>query len=125
MNVQIVARHLKVSASLQQSIRQRCTEAFNFMEGLLEIQVVIEDMNGPDKHGIDKRCHVHVRGLHRFRLDVEQVADEISLAIDLTFMQLQARLKRIRDQAKQRMQRRSVELPDCHLGAMPARLLSC
>ena len=61
MNVQISIRHMAMSQGVKQLVRELCDEVQNKYGGIQNTNVKIEDVNGPDKTGIDKRCHRSVR----------------------------------------------------------------
>ena len=94
MNVQISIRHMQASQVSKQSIRKLCGEIINKYEPIKNIDVKIEDINGPHKAGIDKRCHLKVRGNNRLAIDVDDINSDINYAIDNAFRRLKKILKR-------------------------------
>ena len=94
MNVQISIRHMQTSQVSQQTIRKLCSEIINKYEQIKNIDVKIEDINGPYKAGIDKRCHLKVRGTNHFAIDVDDIDVDVDYAIDNAFRRLKKMLKR-------------------------------
>ena len=94
MNVQISIRHMQASDVSKQSIRILCGEIINRHEPINNIDVKIEDINGPHKAGIDKRCHLKVRGKNHLAIDVDDIDSDINHAIDNAFRRLKKILKR-------------------------------
>ena len=94
MNVQISIRHMQASQVSKRSIRMLCGEIINKHEPINNIDVKIEDINGPHKAGIDKRCHLKVRGKNHLAIDVDDIDSDINYAIDNAFQRLKKILKR-------------------------------
>jgi len=94
MNVQISIRHIQATQVSKQSIRKLCGEIINKHEPINNIDVKMEDINGPHKAGIDKRCHLKVRGKNRLAIDIDDVDSDINYAIDNAFRRLKKILKR-------------------------------
>ena len=102
MNVQISIRHMQASQVSKQTIRKLCGEIINKHEPIKNIDVKIEDINGPHKAGIDKRCHLKVRGKNNLAIDVDDINTnintdintDINYAIDNAFRRLNKILKR-------------------------------
>lgn len=94
MNVQISIRHMQASQVSKQTIRKLCGEIINRYESIKNIDVKIEDINGPYKAGIDKRCHLKVRGKNHFAIDVDDIDVDVNYAIDNAFRRLKKMLKR-------------------------------
>ena len=94
MNVQISIRHMVASQVSKQMIRELCGEINNKYESVNNIDVKIEDINGPHKAGIDKRCHLKVRGRSHLSIDIEDIDADINCAIDNAFYRLTQKLER-------------------------------
>ena len=92
MNVQIVTRHLDpgkgAARGLTEHIRQVCLEFGERCADAQDIQVVLEDINGPTKGGVDKHCHIKVRGRERLHLDASATRPELWQAADAAFRRL-------------------------------------
>ena len=88
MNIQISVRRMTVSQVVKQIVRNLCSDVQNKFNGIQNIDVKIEDINGPNKSGIDKRCHLKVRGKERLAIDVEEVDEDLHSAIDNAFRRL-------------------------------------
>lgn len=92
MNIQISVRRMSVSKKLKKLVNEICIELKHKYQGINLIDVKLEDINGPDKAGIDKRCHIRVRGRERLMLDVEATEEDIYSAIDEAFYRLKSLL---------------------------------
>lgn len=93
MNVQISIRHMVASKLIKQMVKDLCREVKNKYENIQNIDVKIEDINGPYKAGIDKRCHLKVRGINHMAIDIDDIDEDITYAIDLAFHHLKEVLK--------------------------------
>ena len=94
MNVQISIRHMMASQVSKQMIRELCGEISNQYKPIYNIDVKIEDTNDPYKAGIDKRCHLKVRGSNHLSIDIEDIDVDINCAIDNAFYRLKRALER-------------------------------
>ncbi|PCJ86271.1 MAG: hypothetical protein COA54_09075 [Thiotrichaceae bacterium] len=93
MNVEISIRHMATSYVVNQMIKDLCNEVNNKYENIKNIDVIIEDINGPYKAGVDKRCHLKVRGSNHLAIDIDDVDEDISHAIERAFQHLIKLLK--------------------------------
>lgn len=94
MNVQISIRHMAVSHGIKQLVHEMCDEVQNKYGDIKCIDVMIEDVNGPYKAGIDKRCHLRVRGKDRLAIDIDEIDEDLSYSIDQAFYHLYQALRR-------------------------------
>jgi len=93
MNVQISIRHMVASKTIKQMVKDLCHEIHKKYEYIQNIDVKIEDINGPHKSGIDKRCHLKVRGSNHLVMDINDIDEDITYAIDRAFQHLKKSLK--------------------------------
>jgi len=93
MNVQISIRHMVASKVIKQMVKDLCHEVKNKYENIQNIDVKIEDINGPYKAGIDKRCHLKVRGNDHLAIDIDDIDEDVTHAIDRAFHHLKKTLK--------------------------------
>lgn len=93
MNVQISIRHMVTSKMIKQMVKDLCHEVKNKYENIQNIDIKIEDINGPYKAGIDKRCHLKVRGREHLAIDIDNIDEDITCAIDSAFHHLKKVLK--------------------------------
>ena len=94
MNVQISIRHMVAPKVIKQMVIDLCHEVKNKYENIQNIDIKIEDINGPYKAGIDKRCHLKVRGINHLAIDIEDIDEDITCAIDNVFHRLRKVLER-------------------------------
>jgi ribosome-associated translation inhibitor RaiA len=83
---------MAVSQVVKKIVRDLCSEVQNKCNGIQDIDVKIEDINGHAKSGMDKRCHLKVRGKERLAIDVDEVDEDIHSAIDNAFRRLKQML---------------------------------
>lgn len=74
-------------------IHELCAEMKSTYKFVRYIDVKIEDINGPHKAGIDKRCHLKVRGKDHLAIDISDMDDDITCAIDKAFCHLKELLE--------------------------------
>jgi len=103
MNVEISIRHMATSYVVNQMIKDLCNEVKNKYANIRNIDVIIEDINGPYKAGIDKRCHLKVRGSNHLAIDIDDVDEDISHAIERAFQHLIKLLKTYSCNKKRRL----------------------
>jgi ribosome-associated translation inhibitor RaiA len=79
---------MTVSQVMKQIVRNLCSDVQNKFNGIQNIDVKIESINGHDISGMDKRCHLKVRGKERLAIDVEELDEDLHSAIDNAFRRL-------------------------------------
>ena len=94
MSIQVVTRHMCLSMDCKDRVAQRCTAVIRCCPDVLHIRVVLDDTNGPYKAGVDKRCHLTVRGRDHLRIDVDKLRADVWQSVDAAFGELWIRLKR-------------------------------
>jgi ribosome-associated translation inhibitor RaiA len=94
MSIHISIRHMLASQVSKQFIRELCDEIKSKYKPIHDIDVMIDDINGPYKKGTDKRCHLKVRGNNRLTIDIENVDTDVNCAIDNAFHLLRHALQR-------------------------------
>ena len=94
MDIQISIRHMIASLVNKKMILELCDEINNKYTSVNKIDIKIEDINGPNKSGIDKRCHLKVRGKNNLTIDIDDIDTEINCAIDNSFYHLNHALKK-------------------------------
>ena len=94
MNVQISVRRMPLSLGMENVINQTCNDISSKFHDIHIIEVYLEDINGPYKGGLDKRCHLKVRGLNHFSVDVTEISRDLYSAVDRAFSRLIQIIKR-------------------------------
>ena len=94
MSINISIRHMLASQVSKQFIRELCDEIKSKYKPIRDIDVMIDDINGPYKKGKDKRCHLKVRGNNHLTIDIENVDTDVNCAIDNAFHLLRHALQR-------------------------------
>jgi len=93
MNVQISIRHIVASKTIKQMVNDLYLEIHNKYNYIKNIDIKIEGINGPHKSGIDKRCHLKVRGSDHLVMDINDIDEDITYAIERAFNHLKKSLK--------------------------------
>ena len=93
MNIQISIRHMTSSQISKQLILDLCAEVRYKYKNIQNIEVKIDDVNGPNKAGIDKCCHLKVRGKDQLNIDINNMDGDITCAIDNAFFYLRQTLE--------------------------------
>jgi len=98
MSIQIVTRHMCLSTDLKRGVTELCEAAMQSCPDVLRVRVVLDDINGPNKAGVDKRCHLMVRGRDHLRMDINELQGDVWQSVDAAFRQLSIKLARCRRQ---------------------------
>ena len=93
MSAQISIRHMVASKLIRKMIQDLCSEVKNKYAYIQDIDVKIDDINGPYKSGVDKHCHLKVRGHDHLAIDIDDVDEDVTHAIDRAFRHLKKTLK--------------------------------
>ena len=94
MNIQISVRRMPISLGLEKVINETCNDLSSKFNHIQSIEVYLEDINGPHKGGLDKRCHLKVRGKNHLSIDVTEIKRDLYSAIDKAFTRLTQIIKR-------------------------------
>lgn len=82
MNLHVRYRQLEPSTELRRLVARRAHFALSrFTHSIRAVHVTLSDVNGP-RGGVDKRCQVEVTGPGRASIVVEDVAADLTAAID-------------------------------------------
>ena len=93
MSVKLSIRHMAVSHVIKTMVRELCNEVKNKYDGIQIIDVMIDNINGPHKYGIDKRCHIKVRGKEHLAIDIDEIDEDLDCSIDNAFHRLKCMLR--------------------------------
>lgn len=100
MNIQTVTRHLDLSGTTGQGLRERiyqlCEQFGRRCHEVMDMHVVVEGNHCACRQGTDKRCHIKVRGKDRLNLDADVVRADLWQAVDAAFRRLEQLLTRLR-----------------------------
>ena len=94
MNIQLSIRHMTAPEGIKKLVHDLCKQLHNKYKAIQYFDVKIEDINGPYKAGIDKRCHLKIRGHEHLAIDVDKIDSDLYCAIELAFRRLTHLLKR-------------------------------
>jgi ribosome-associated translation inhibitor RaiA len=90
-----------------------CHDLTKKYNNIQNIDVKIEDINGPFKTGIDKRCHLKVRGKDHLAIDIDDIDEDITYAIESAFHHLKKILERYQYNKYRKLDSR--DLNNCYL----------
>jgi ribosome hibernation promoting factor len=110
MQIEVLAVHLDVTASLSDYARRRIEQSLDrFEDRIQRVEVRLDDISGPHGPGT-KRCHIEVHLWHRESVIVEQDHNDVYTAVDKAATRLKRavrrQINRIRD-ARRAHQHRS------------------
>jgi ribosome-associated translation inhibitor RaiA len=94
MNIQISVRRMPISLDMKKVINETCNDLSSKFNDIQTIEVYLEDINGPNKGGLDKCCHLKVRGPNHLSVDVTEIKRDLYSAIDKAFSRLVEIIKR-------------------------------
>lgn len=94
MNIQISVRRMPISLDMKKVINETCNDLSSKFNDIQSIEVYLEDINGPHKGGLDKCCHLKVRGQNHLCVDVTEIKRDLYSAIDKAFSRLVQLIKR-------------------------------
>lgn len=92
---EIVSRHMKLDTDLKITISHLINKITQYNLDITSVRVIIEDVNGPNKGGIDMRCHLSVRGANKLNIEIEEIDENSWQAVFLAFNRLNQVLSRI------------------------------
>ncbi len=92
---QIVSRHMELDQELKTKVAHLINRIPRYDLNITSIRVIIEDVNGPNKGGIDMRCHLSVRGAHKLDIEIEEIDENCWQAVSLAFQRLNLVLSKI------------------------------
>lgn len=94
MNIQISVRRMPISLDMKKVINETCNDLSSKFNDIQSIEVYLEDVNGPHKGGLDKCCHLKVRGQNHLSVDVTEIRRDLFSAFDKAFTRLVQIVKR-------------------------------
>lgn len=97
---QIVSRHMALDKDLKATIVHLINKIPHYDLDISRIHVILEDVNGPNKGGIDMRCHLSVRGSHKLDIEIEAIDENSWQAVSLAFQRLNQVLSRVHIQRR-------------------------
>ncbi len=100
MDMQVVIRGVEEPGELRSFAEEKLSGALErFAENVLSATMRIEDETGPEKHGVDKRCHIDVR-LRTAEIHITEQSDDFRVSINTALDRLKAALSRQTGKAK-------------------------
>lgn len=82
MHIQVKATGISGTARLRQVVTEKLNAALTeFAECIEAVSVVLRDINGPDRGGVDKLCRIVVNLKHQAVVVVETLGSDMEQAI--------------------------------------------
>ncbi|MEI8346723.1 MAG: HPF/RaiA family ribosome-associated protein [Pseudomonadota bacterium] len=95
MNISIFTKNVPLKRELKEFVHRLIYEDFyTFKDRISNVKVIIEDVNGPNRGGVDKECRIKLKLIPRGLLIVHQQARTIAEALDLASARLWFRLSK-------------------------------
>lgn len=95
MNLRIAIRGIDGQAALRSQAAERVAATLDrFRERIRHVVVLLEDVTGPHKRAVDKRCRIDVQLRRGGRLTIEQLGTDVRAALALALDRLKAALSR-------------------------------
>lgn len=85
---------MPISLDMKKVINETCNDLSSKFNNIQTIEVYLEDINGPHKGGLDKCCHLKVRGQNHLSVDVTEIRRDLFSAFDKAFTRLVQIIKR-------------------------------
>lgn len=94
MDTQIFIRGVEESAALRAFAEDKLANALErFNDHVLAATMRIEDVTGPEKHGVDKWCSIEIK-LRNTEVRIKEQGEEFYATIDTAMDRLKAALSR-------------------------------
>lgn len=94
MDLQVVVRGAADPTPLRTHAEDKVTRVLERFDHMVLTAIVrIEDETGPEKHGVDKNCHIDVK-LRSGDVIIKERGDDFHAAIDIACDRLKAALSR-------------------------------
>lgn len=95
MDLRVTTRGVHDTAELRDHAAARVTATLSrFAERVQDVLVLLEDVTGPEKHSIDKRCRIDVHLRHGATLTIDELGPEIEASLAVALDRLKATLSR-------------------------------
>lgn len=100
MEMQVFVRHVEDAAPLRQFAEEKLAAGLErFGDHVLDAVMRIEDVTGPEKHGVDKLCNIEVK-LRSGEVHIKEQGEEFHATIDVALDRMKAVLSRETAKAK-------------------------
>ncbi|MBN2445345.1 MAG: HPF/RaiA family ribosome-associated protein [Phycisphaerae bacterium] len=94
MAMQVFVRGVEDGTGLRQFAEEKLEKSLErFHDHVLDATVRLEDVTGPDKHGIDKLCHIDVR-LRSGEVRIKEQGDDFHVTLNTALDRMRAGLSR-------------------------------
>jgi len=95
MDLRVTTRGVHDTAELRDHAAARVTATLSrFAERIQDVLVLLEDVTGPEKHAIDKRCRIDVHLRHGPTLTIDELGPDIGMSLALALDRLKAAISR-------------------------------
>lgn len=94
MDLQVVIRGVDDPNQLRNFAEEKLAATLERFEHAIQSAILrLEDVTGPEKHGVDKECHVEVK-LKRGEVRIKELGEEFFAVIDIAMDRLKAAMSR-------------------------------
>jgi len=101
MNIRITVRGIENKGELREQAERRVGTALNrFAGGIHRVTVLLEDVTGPRKQVIDKRCRIDVRLRRGGEVLIDELGTDMQATLSLALDRLKAAICRKAGKAK-------------------------
>lgn len=101
MDLRVAIKGIENHAALRSQAEEKTAAALSrFRNRILAATVLLEDITGPHKQAVDKRCRIDVRLKRGLELTIDEVREDIHAALAVALDRLKAAISRKVGQAK-------------------------
>ena len=101
MDLRVTIKGFDDRSDLRPQAEARVTAALERFESrILHAGVLLEDVTGPHKQSVDKRCRIDLRLKHGAELTIDEVGTDILASLDVALDRLKAAISRELGKAK-------------------------
>jgi ribosomal subunit interface protein len=101
MNIRIVVKRVAEKTALREYVEEKITASLQrFQDRIHSVTVRLEDVNGPQKQGLDKECRVEARLVPSGEIVVKECAEDMQVAFLTGLDRLKAAISRKTAKAK-------------------------
>jgi len=101
MDLRVTIKGIEGRSRLRNQAEARTAATLSRFQGrILNARVLLEDVTGPRKHAVDKRCRIDVRLKHGVELTINEVRTDILASLAVALDRLKAAIGRKVGKAK-------------------------
>lgn len=101
MNLRIAIKGIEDNAALRGVAEKKVAAAMDrFQDRIRNVMVLLEDVTGPHKHVVDKRCRINVRLKRGGELTIDELGTDVLVSLIQALHRLKAAVRRKAGRAK-------------------------